>query len=139
MLQIISIIKNSNEFNQLIQTCINYYHSAKAYNKTQERTKIVPTANAEEKELLLSSLDEGTNRTKLPPPTAADAHKEGTNLNDTNAPIMNVLGVPYNNIETIERLHFELFKMMQKDRNNLIITCDHPSTPERSLSHVSLP
>jgi hypothetical protein len=112
MLQIINIIKNSNEFNQLIQIYINHYYSTKVYNKTQERTKIIPATNVEEKELSSSSLDEGTNRIKLPPSTAIDIYKEGTNLNDANTPIMNMFGIPHDNIKTIERLHFKLFKMI---------------------------
>ena len=52
---------------------------------------------------------------------------------------MNMFGIPHDNIKTIERLHFELFKMIQKNRNNPIITYNHPLNPERSLSYASLP
>ena len=70
----------------------------------------MPAANAEEKELSSSSLDEGTNRMKLLPPTTINAYKEGANLNDTNTHIMCIFSIPYDNIKTVENFIFNYSK-----------------------------
>ena len=76
--------------------------------------------------------------TEALPLLSKDTCETGTPADPTSEPIMSLFKIPTDNIDTIRRLHFELFKKLQTN-NNATMTYTHPMHPESNLSHALIP
>ena len=136
---IIKIVKNSDSYADVINEYINKNMNAdsslkETHGNSNKRTyETSKNQGAEEVMTSSSSEDEAASSTL----NNKDMIKSGTVPEATESLLTHIFSIPTDNIPTLERLLYEISKLLLKE--NSIIACDSPLAPGRMISCASLP
>ena len=121
----IEVIKSSADFNNMLKLYLSLSFENK--RRREEQNEVI---QADDKIDSSSSEEEFKEAAIIKPSNPIEAYKIGTPADSTTAPVMSLFKIPVDNTATLERLHFELTKHLQK---NNIIAYQHPLHTERKI------
>ena len=123
--EMVDIVKESSELHSGIQLYLSFH-----FPGYQQRKKTVVQES--------SSESEGETEEPAQPMTSMEMYKSGSRANSKTSPLMNMFRIPEDNTNTLQRLHYEITKLLIDSKTNKI-QYPHPLHPEQNIDLFSVP